>query len=344
MSKELLNTLYVMTQGAYIHLDSDTIRVESEGQTISRVPIHHLGGIVIFGNVMISPGAMCKCIEEGRTITLLDLNGRFKGRLVGPVTGNILLRQAQYQAYSDMGTKMSIAQTIVAGKLQNSRVVLLRAARKSKSEEVTDRLRKAAEQIGEIITLLPEAPGLDEVRGCEGQAASIYFDVFDDMIFAQRTDFAFSGRNRRPPRDRVNALLSFVYALLANDCTSALESVGLDPQLGYLHAIRTGRPALALDLMEEFRPSIAERLVLSLINLKEINAKHFDERPGGSVLLNDEGRKAVIIAYQKRKQQETTHPLFKSMVNLGLIPHIQARILARRIRGEADCYVPYMPR
>lgn len=344
MTGEFLNTLFVMTPNAYVRLEGETLRVESDGQTISRVPLHHLGSVVLFGHVMISPGALHKCAEDGRNVTFLDMNGRFKCRVVGPTKGNILLREAQWNAYADAPFCADIARSIVAGKLQNCRSNLLRAARESKSNENAQALRQGAEQIVALITSLPEADSLDEVRGNEGQAAAVYFGLFDRMILAQRTDFRFESRNRRPPRDRTNALLSFLYAVLANDCTSAVEGVGLDPQLGYLHCIRSGRPALALDLMEEFRPALAERLALTLINLKQVTAKDFDDRPGESVLLNETGRKAVIVAYQKRKQEEVSHSLLKTNVPLGLVPHLQTRLLARTIRGEMETYIPYMPK
>jgi CRISPR-associated protein Cas1 len=344
MSRELLNTLFVMTQKSYVRLDSDTLRIELDGKTINQVPVHHLGSVVLFGNVMISPGALARCAEDGRTVTFLDMRGRFKARLVGPTTGNILLRQAQYEAYADETARTDICRCIVAGKLQNSRSNLLRAARDCKSADNAACLRASAENVAGLIRGLPGASDVDEIRGYEGQGAAIYFEAFDCMIFAQRTDFSFDGRNRRPPRDRVNALLSFLYAVLANDCTSALEGVGLDPQMGYLHALRSGRPALSLDLMEEFRPLLAERLALTLINLKQIKADGFEERPGHSVMLNEAGRKAVIVAYQKRKQEEIAYPLLKTKVPLGLVPHLQARLLARCVRGEAKSYMPYMPR
>jgi CRISPR-associated protein Cas1 len=263
---------------------------------------------------------------------------------VGATSGNVLLRTAQHKASIDDKVCAQIAKAIVAGKLQNCRVNILRAAREAKSAENEKSLREAAEQIGVQISTLPEAQTLEEIRGCEGQGSALYFSVFDTMITVQRTDFKFLTRNRRPPRDRVNALLSFIYALLLNDCISALEGVGLDPQIGYLHSLRSGRPALALDLMEEFRPAIAERLALTLINRRQLTADDFEIRPGESVLLNEKGRRTVVVAYQKRKQEEITHPLLKSKVPLGLVPHLQARLLARHIRGETSVYTPFIPR
>ncbi len=344
MSRELLNTLFVMTQKAYVRLDSDTLRVELDGKTINQVPVHHLGSVVLFGNVMISPGALARCAEDGREVTFLDMRGRYKARLVGPTTGNILLRHAQYAAHANDTARTDLARCIVAGKLQNSRSVLLRASRDCRSEDDAVCLHTSAENVACLIRALPSAKNVEEIMGCEGQGAAVYFDSFDRMIFSQKTDFKFEGRNRRPPRDRVNALLSFLYAVLANDCTSALEGVGLDPQLGFLHSLRSGRPALSLDLMEEFRPLLAERLALTLINLKQIKADSFDERPGHSVMLNETGRKTVIVAYQTRKQEEVAYPLLKTKVSMGLVPHLQARLLARCLRGDAGSYLPYIPR
>jgi CRISPR-associated protein Cas1 len=344
MSRELLNTLFVTTQGAYVHTEGDTVRVEVDKSLLLQVPLHHLGGIVVFGNVMMSPHAMMRCATEGRTVTFLDYNGRYLGRVAGPTSGNVLLREAQYSAHADTKTKADVARSIVAGKLHNLRGVLQRGSRETDDERSAACLRDTASAIGNIISGLRDVTDIDEIRGYEGQASSDYFGVFADMIFAQRADFRFSGRNRRPPRDRVNALLSFLYALLANDCGAAAEGVGLDPQIGYLHASRSGRPALALDLMEEFRPILADRLALNLINKRQLGPSDFDERPGGSVLLNEKGRKTVLVAYQKRKQTEVGYTLLKSKIPLGLAPHLQARVLARRLRGEAAVYLPYIPR
>lgn len=344
MSRELLNTLFVMTQGAYVHLENETAKVEADGRSLLQTPLHHLGGIVTFGNVMMSPHLMHKCASEGRTVSFMSLSGRFLARVCGPVSGNVLLREAQYEAYRDPVRRAGIARSIVAGKVHNLRSVLLRAARETGDAERKTSLGQASEWLARYLRELEGVDDLDVIRGYEGQASADYFGVFDAMISAQRTGFGFHARNRRPPRDRMNALLSFLYAMLANDCSGACEGVGLDPQFGYLHALRSGRPALSLDLMEEFRPVLADRLALNLVNRQELKPEHFDERPGGSVLLNETGRKLVVAAYQKRKQVEVHHPLLKAKTPLGLVTHIQARVLARHLRGDLRDYFPYYPR
>lgn len=344
MSRELLNTLFVMTQGSYVRLEGETAKVEAEGKTLLQTPLHHLGGIVTFGNIMMSPHLMNKCASEGRGVTFLSMNGRFMARVVGPVSGNVLLREAQYRAHSDETSRTRIARSIVAGKIQNLRAVLLRAARESEDSGKKAELGKAADWMSNYLIKLRECTSVEEAMGYEGQATADYFAVFDSMILAQRTDFQFATRNRRPPRDRMNALLSFLYALVLGDCTAAVEGVGLDPQFGFLHALRSGKPALALDLMEEFRPVLADRLALNLVNRKQIRAEHLELRPGGSVMLTDEGRKTLLAAYQKRKQLEVNHPLLKTKTPFGLVPHLQARILARHLRGDMREYYPYYPR
>ncbi len=343
-TRELLNTLFVMSPNSYIRLETENVRVEADGKVLMQTPLHHLGSIVLFGANLITPPLLMKCAEEGRTVTFLDANGRYRARLSGQTTGNVLLRKAQQDAYRDPERTAGIARAMVAGKMQNERAALLRAARETKSEEDSVMLKTGAEQIGILILGLPGAKTLDDIRGHEGQAANLYFDLFDRMILAQRTHFGFHARSRRPPRDRVNAILSFLYALLANDCTGALEGVGLDPQFGYLHSIRPGRPALTLDLMEEFRTPLCDRLALTLINRKEIGPDAFDVRPGESVLLNDAGRKLVIRAYQERKKTEVEHPVLDQSAPLGLFPHLQARILARHLRGDIPAYAPFVPK
>lgn len=344
MSRELLNTLFVMTQGAYVHLENETARVEAEGKTLLQTPLHHLGSVVTFGNVMMSPHLMHKCAAEGRNVAFLSMNGRFLARVTGPVSGNVLLREAQYEAHRDPDRCARIARSIVAGKIHNLRSVLLRASREVSDADKKNELGAAAEWMSGYLAKLGGVTDLDEIRGYEGQASNDYFSVLDSMITAQRTHFKFGTRNRRPPRDRINALLSFLYALVLNDCTGAAEGVGLDPQFGFLHSLRSGRPSLSLDMMEEFRPVLADRLALSLVNRQQLKPENFHERPGGSVMLNDEGRKAVIAAYQKRKQMEVHHPLLKTKTPLGLVPHLQARILARHLRGDLRDYFPYYPR
>lgn len=346
MTYQYLNTLYVMLEGAYLRLDYETVRIEHESAPIKQVPLHHLGAIVVFGNVNLSPALIHQCAEDGRTIVWLDSLGRFKARLEGAVSGNVLLRRAQHQTLSEPGHVLRLAQRFVAGKLQNFYSLLMRTARtlKQNPEQNSQPLYQSAQAIRAWLDIVAHADTLDAVRGAEGQASKAYFEVFDLLIRTQRDAFRFTGRSRRPPRDRVNALLSFLYTLTRIDCQSALESVGLDPQVGYLHALRPGRPALALDLMEEFRPLLADRLALSLINLRQVQPDHFEEHPGGAIYLNIDGRKLVLTEYQKHKQSEISHPLLKQRIPLGLAPHIQARLLARTLRGDIAEYIPFTPR
>lgn len=344
MTRELLNTLYVTTPGAYVRLDGDTLRVRAEEQTLAQVPLHHLGAVVLFGGAGMSPEAMRRCAVEGRMVTLLDRSGRFEARLIGPTSGNVLLRKAQYDAQADGTRTLAIARMTVAGKIRNSRSTVVRAAREARQPERAEALRGHAEQMAAMLAALETAATMDQVRGAEGQAAAVYFTAFPLMITAPTEEFAFRQRTRRPPRDRVNALLSFFYALLTADCTAAVEGVGLDPQFGYLHVLRPGRPALALDLVEEFRSCVADRLTLTLINRRQIQPAHFEERPGGSASLTPDGRKLVLTAYQKRKQEEVSHPLLKEPVPLGLVPHLQARLLARHLRGDLPEYPPFVVR
>jgi len=342
--RQILNTLFVMTQGSYLHLERETLKLEVEKKTRLRVPMHHIGGIVLFGNVMVSPFALHRCAEDGRSVVMLSMQGRFKARLEGPQSGNVLLRRAQHQLLDQDQRSIDLIRMILAGKIQNCRAVLLRGAREANSDEKADRLMRAANNLAGSLRALPQAESADVLRGIEGQAAREYFDAFNALLRANEDAFAMHGRNRRPPRDRINALLSFCYALLSNECVSAVESVGLDPQVGYLHVLRPGRPALALDLMEEFRPLIADRMVLSLINRKQIKPDDFEERPGGSVQMSDAARKALLTAWQQRKQDEVKHAVLGQSVPIGLMPMVQARLLARYIRGEAENYEPYMPR
>ena len=344
MARELLNTLYVTTQGAYVHLDNQTLRVEVDDETRLRVPVHHLGSVVCFGRVSVSPAAMAQCAEEQRDLVFLSRSGRFRARVTGPTSGNVLLRLAQHQAFQDPDRSASIARNIVAAKVQSARLLLMREARQTKDPEAEEALRVAAKAMAGTIEALPKADGMDEVRGSEGYAASAYFSVFNRLIRTQDDDFVFDGRNRRPPRDPVNALLSFLYSLIRVECQAACEGVGLDPQIGFLHAIRPGRPSLALDLMEELRAPVADRLALTLINRRQLTPKHFSKATGGGTSLTDEGRNTVLSAYQKRKAEEITHPVTQSKTPMGLIPHLQARLLARHLRGDLEHYPAFVLR
>ncbi len=341
---QLLNTLYVMTQGAYLHLERETLKLEVERQTKLRVPMHHIGSIVLFGNVMVSPFALHRCAEDGRSVVFLSEHGRFKARLEGPQSGNVLLRRAQYRLLDDRPQALCLMRAVVAGKLQNSRMVLLRGAREAKSDNDKEGLKQAAAMLAASLRALARATDADEVRGIEGQAARVYFEAFNHMLRFNRDAFEMHERSRRPPKDRINALLSFVYSLLTNECVSAVEAAGLDPQVGFLHVLRPGRPAMALDLMEEFRSILADRLVLTLVNRQQICPDDFIERPGGAVEIREEARKTVIAAWQRRKQEEWTHAQLGKRVPIALTPLIQARLMARFIRGEADAYMPMMPR
>ncbi|NJL88478.1 MAG: type I-C CRISPR-associated endonuclease Cas1 [Coleofasciculaceae cyanobacterium SM2_1_6] len=342
--KVLLNTLYIQTQGSYIHLDHETLKVEVEKQLVLQIPLHHLGGIVVFGNVLCSPFLIHRCAEDGRDLVWLSHRGQFQARLFAPTTGNVLLRRSQHTALDNPETTLLIARNFVAGKLQNSRSVLRRSAREANSESDRQALTTAAKIQAEAIKTTETIPDLDKLRGTEGFAAKAYFGAFTSMIRTERDTFAFTERSRRPPRDPINALLSFIYSLLVNECVAACEGVGLDPQIGFLHALRPGRPALALDLMEELRAPLADRFVLTLINRKQIKPDDFIERPGGAIYLTDSARKTVLTAYQKRKQEEITHPITATKTPLGLIPHIQARLLARHLRGDLPSYQPFIQR
>lgn len=341
--QHLLNTLYVMTPLAYVHLENDTLRIDVERQKKMQVPLHHLGAVVCFGNIMVSPALMHRCADDGISLVLLDDNGRFKARLEGAVSGNIILRRGQHRAAADEQFALRTAQAMIAGKLRNSRQVLMRGVREADDPQDQQRLSQAAESLARSIRNLPVIGNLDVLRGIEGDAAKIYFSALPSLVRANiREFFTMSGRSRRPPRDRFNALLSFLYSMVMNDCRSALESVGLDPQLGFLHAVRPGRAALALDLMEEFRAILADRLALTLINRGQITSRDLTEREGGAVYLEGDARKAVVVAYQERKQEEITHPLLGAKVSIGLLPQLQARFLARTIRGEMDVYIPFL--
>jgi CRISP-associated protein Cas1 len=317
--KQILNTLYVQTQGTYLHLDHDTLELEVEKQTKLKMPLHHLGGIVAFGNVLMSPFFIHRCAEDGRNVVWLSQHGQFRARLAGSTTGNILLRRSQHAALDNPEATLAIAKYIVAGKLQNARGVLLRSAREADGEGDRQALTKAAAIHADAIRNTENAADLDKLRGIEGFAAKSYFGAFTAMVRTNRAVFEFIERSRRPPRDPINALLSFVYTLLVNECVAACEGVGLDPQLGFLHALRP-------------------------INRAQLQPDDFVERPGGAIYLTEDARKTLLSAYQKRKQEEIQHPIAGTKVPLGLVPHVQARLLARHLRGDVPTYQPFIPR
>ena len=339
---QLLNTLYLTTPETYLRLDNDTLRVEVDHETRLRVPLHHLSAVVCFGHIGLSAPLMHRLAEGGIALVLLDDNGRFKARLEGAVSGNVLLRQAQFQRVADAAFTLDMARACVAGKIKNTRQVLQRGAREAKSDDEAKTLARLADDLAASLRALPAAASLDALRGLEGEAARQYFSGLSLLVRPdQREAFAMDGRTRRPPRDRFNAVLSFLYAMWMNDCRSALEAAGLDPQVGFLHALRPGRAALALDLMEEFRPW-ADRLALTLINRGQLAANYFVLREGGGVSLQPDARTTVVVAYQERKKDEINHPLLAQSVPLGLVPLVQARLLARALRDDAAPYVPFV--
>jgi CRISP-associated protein Cas1 len=340
--KKLLNTLYVTTQGAYLSREGETVRVRVEKETRLQVPIHTLSGIVCFGQVSCSPFLLGLCAERGVGVSFLTENGRFLARVLGPVSGNVLLRREQYRWADDETRSAGMARSILVGKIANSRTVLQRALRDHSEKPGAGALEKAAQKLRFSLDQLQRTHSLGALRGFEGDAAGTYFGVFDNLITAQKEDFRFNERNRRPPLDNVNCLLSFVYTLLMHDVRSALESVGLDPAVGFLHRDRPGRSGLALDIMEEFRPVFGDRLVLSLINLGVVKKNCFCQAETGGITMDADTRKALLVAYQKRKQEEINHPFLDEKVEIGILPFVQAMLLARHIRGDLDGYPPFI--
>ncbi|MBI2817799.1 MAG: type I-C CRISPR-associated endonuclease Cas1 [Acidobacteria bacterium] len=339
--RQLLNTLFITTQGAYLSRDGEAVLVRVEHENKLRVPIHTLGGIVCFGQVSCSPPLMELCGDRKVAISFLSEQGRFYARVQGPVSGNVLLRREQYRRADSQSGSSEIARSIVVAKIANCRAVLLRVVRDRPTEPEVAVLEAASKRMAWLLNELREPAPLEVVRGREGDAARTYFEVFDHLVTAQKEDFFFRERSRRPPLDNVNALLSFVYTLLAHDVTAALETVGLDPAVGYLHRDRPGRPSLALDLMEEFRPILADRIVLSLVNRQQVRGKGFRKTESGAVAMDDATRKEVLVAYQKRKQEEILHPFLNEKLAVGLLPHVQAMLLARHLRGDLDGYPPF---
>jgi CRISP-associated protein Cas1 len=340
--KKHLNTLFVTTQGAYLAKDGETVTVKVDNAVALRVPAHTIGGIVCFGHISCSPYLMGFCAENGVAISFLTENGRFLAKVQGPVSGNVLLRREQYRRADDLQSCSVIARAVVTGKIANCRTVLQRSLRDHSDMIGADDISCASQILVHSIRRLQCEQPLDIVRGFEGDAANTYFGVFNNLITSQKESFTFDERNRRPPLDNVNCLLSFMYTLLMHDVRSALEAVGLDPAVGFLHRDRPGRYGLALDLMEEFRPFLADRLALSLINLCQVQNKGFSRKETGAVLMDDETRKIVLVNYQKRKQEEILHPFINEKIIIGLLPHVQAMLMARHLRGDLDCYPPFI--
>jgi CRISPR-associated protein Cas1 len=340
--KKHLNTLFVTTQGAYLFKEGETVVVKVEGEVRLRLPIHTIGGIVCFGNVLCSPFLLGFCAENDVAVSFLTERGRFLARVQGPVSGNVLLRREQYRKADDQNATVEVTKSVLTGKLANCRTVLQRALRDHGEKLNSGPVKEVSSRLSYYLENLSNETKLDALRGIEGDAAHMYFSVFNELITAQKEDFSFEERNRRPPLDNVNSLLSFVYTLLTHDVRSALESVGLDPAVGFLHRDRPGRPGLALDLMEEFRPFFADRLVLSLINLKKVQGKGFTKTESGAVLMSDDTRKEVLVSYQNRKQEEIMHPFVGEKIHVGMLFHIQALLFSRFLRGELDAYPPFI--
>lgn len=332
--RRLLNILFVTSHGSYLSREGETVFVQVEGQTRLRLPIHTLSGVVCFGRVMCTPPLSQLCAKLNVTVSVLSEHGRFWARVHGPVSGNLLLRRERYRSADDEGTSANVSRAVVVAKVANSRTVLLRAIRRHSGSVDTARLDYAARNLARIRGERSRPTGLDKARGYEGEAAKLYFDVFDHLIVAQKDDFFFRGGNRRPPLDNMNSLLSFLYTLLTYDVVSCLEAVGLDPAVGFIYQERPGRPGSAFDLMEEFRPFLADRLALSLVNRQQVKGKGFKTTETGAVIMDDETRKTLLVAYQKRKQEKIRHRFLDEKMAVVLLPYAQALLFARYLWGK----------
>lgn len=340
--RRLLNTLFVTSEDAYLALDGENIVVNREKKEIGRFPLHNLEGIVCFSYSGASPALMGACAKRSIALSFCTPNGKFLAKTAGIANGNILLRREQYRAADDLERSCQIARNMIWGKLYNCRWSIERTKRDHKLRIDEEKFQNASAVIYGIMPQMLETTSLDSLRGLEGAAASAYFDVFDDMILRSKEEFFFHGRNRRPPTDNINAMLSFAYSLLANDCASALESVGLDAYVGFLHRDRPGRSSLALDLMEELRPCFADRFVLSTVNNKVMQSGDFEAAESGAVIMTDAGRRKFLKNWQERKQDMITHPYLKEKIPWGLVPYTQALLLARFLRNDLDAYPPFL--
>jgi len=340
--RKLLNTLFVTSPDAYLCRDGENVVVKIENKERFRIPVHNIEGIVSVGFMGASPSLMALCTERNVAMSFVSQGGKFLGRVTGAVSGNVLLRRKQYRIADDEEVSLSLAKLFVAGKVANSKSVLQRAIRDHSNVVNTDLLEKAITTLANKQKQLLRAKSANELRGYEGESAMTYFSVFDQLILHQKSDFIMEGRNRRPPLDNVNAMLSYVYILLMHEVRAALETVGLDPCVGFFHVDRPGRQSLALDMMEEFRPFLADRLVLSLINRKQVAKSGFVKQPAGGIIMDDSTRKEVITAWQKRKQEEIIHPFLEERIPVGLLPYTQALLMARFLRGDLDNYPVFL--
>jgi len=340
--RKLLNTLYVTSPDAYLALEGETVVVLREEEQLVRVPLHNLEGIVTFGYTGASPVLMRACADRNISLCFLTVNGRFQARILGRSHGNVTLRKSQYRLSDDEGKSASVAKNFIIGKVYNAKWIIERAIRDHSMRLDTEALKNVSIHLSQTLGEIQKSVDLEQVRGLEGKAASLYFSVFNELILQQKEFFYWTGRSRRPSTDNVNALLSFVYTLLANDCAAALETVGLDSYVGFLHRDRPGRISLALDLMEEVRGVVADRFVLTLINKRIINEKGFETRENGSVVMDDALRKTVLTAWQERKREELTHPFLDEKLEWGLVPFAQAMLLARYLREDLDAYPPFL--
>lgn len=340
--RKLLNTLYVTSENSYLSLDGENVVVLEEQKEIGRVPLHNLEGIVSFGYRGTSPALMGACAGKNISLCYLTPQGKFLARISGRIKGNVILREQQYASKNDDEVSLGIAKNCILGKVYNARWVLERAVRDHAIQIDANQVKAASASLKASLELIRNSQSKEQLRGYEGEAASVYFGVFDQLILQQKKEFIFQGRNKRPPLDNVNALLSFVYTLLTNSITSALESVGLDPYVGYLHTDRPGRASLSLDLIEELRAILADRFVLTLINKKIISGKNFSKKENGAVLMDDELRKRVLTEWQNKKKEVIMHPYLKEKVEWGMVPYVQAMLLARYLRGDLDGYPVFL--
>lgn len=339
--KKLLNTLYVMSQDSYLSLDGENVVVLDQEQEVGRLPLHNLEAIVSFGYRGVSPALMGGCASRNISLCFLTPQGKFLARVTGSIKGNVVLRKTQYEASNNPNIAMGVARNCILGKVYNSRWILERATRDHGVSVDAERIKKASAFLHNSLKNIEECRDMEQLRGYEGEAASVYFRVFDQLILQQKKDFVFSGRNKRPPLDNVNAMLSFVYTLLTNMIASALETVGLDPYVGFMHTDRPGRVSLALDLIEELRPVLADRFVLTLINKKMVSGKDFTKKEDGAVIMSDKARKNLLVEWQNKKKEVITHPYLGEKVEWGMLPFVQAMLLARYLRGDIDEYPPF---